>query len=172
MGRKILSMLAVITVVLGTRSDVIAAPSQSAMAVVRGEGGVNGTIRFQSKGNQLEVTAEVSGLTAKEHAIHIHEFGDCSAADFSSAGPHYNPLGHKHGAPTSTDRHVGDLGNLQADQNGQVRRVTLDPLLSLDGAHSIVGRAVIVHERADDLKTDPTGDAGGRIACGVIGLTK
>jgi Cu-Zn family superoxide dismutase len=102
------------------------------------------------------------------HGFHIHEKGDCSAADASSAGGHFNPTGKPHGGPDSDARHAGDFGNIEADATGNARYSRTFSDLTLDGESSIIGKAIIVHQKADDLKTQPSGDAGGRIGCGVI----
>jgi superoxide dismutase, Cu-Zn family len=131
---------------------------------------VKATVTFTQQDGYVLVVAEASGLTpGGEHGFHIHEFGDCGKADGTSAGGHFNPLGHAHGAPDAAVRHVGDLGNLKADANGRARLEWKDTLIRLNGPTSIMGRSMIIHAKADDLKTQPTGDAGGRWACGVIG---
>jgi Cu-Zn family superoxide dismutase len=132
---------------------------------------VTGTITFTKTGNDVQVTGEITGLTPGKHGFHLHEKGDCSAPDAASAGAHFNPGQHKHGGPTATERHEGDLGNVEADASGKAR-VDWKGKMSFTGAESIIGKAVIVHEKEDDLKTDPTGNAGGRLACGVIEAAK
>jgi superoxide dismutase, Cu-Zn family len=132
---------------------------------------VTGTITFTKMGNDVQVTGEITGLTPGKHGFHLHEKGDCSAPDAASAGAHFNPGQHKHGGPTSTERHEGDLGNIDADASGKAR-IDWKGKMSLSGAESIIGKSVIVHEKEDDLKTDPTGNAGGRLACGVIEAAK
>jgi superoxide dismutase, Cu-Zn family len=129
---------------------------------------VRGTVDFIQEGDQVRVEASFSGLTPGEHGFHIHEKGDCSAPDASSAGGHFNPTGMPHAGPGETHRHVGDFGNLEADASGNARYSKSFSSLPINGEHSIIGKAVIVHAKADDLKTQPTGDAGGRVACGVI----
>ena len=127
-----------------------------------------GTVVFIREPEGVRVVAEVTGLTPGKHGFHIHEKGDCSAPDATSAGGHFNPTGAPHGAPTETRRHAGDFGNITANAQGVARFERVDNMIKLDGPHSILGKAVIVHAKADDLKTQPTGDAGGRVACGVI----
>jgi Cu-Zn family superoxide dismutase len=100
----------------------------------------------------------------------VHQFGDCSAPDATSAGGHFNPSDHPHGAPDADERHAGDMGNIEANDQGVATLDYVDKVMKLDGPGSIIGHAVIVHEKADDLKSQPTGDAGGRIACGVVGV--
>lgn len=130
-----------------------------------------GVIRFVQTGHSIKVTATVEGLTPNQkHAIHIHEFGDCSAPDATSAGSHYNPEGHTHGLVHATTRHAGDLGNLQADANGKAQyEITVDNVTIAGLKNPIIGRAVIVHAKEDD-GSQPVGNAGGRIGCGVIGI--
>src|SRR5437762_2838315 len=133
---------------------------------------VTGSVTFTKSGDQVKVVADITGLTPGKHGFHIHEFGDCSDPKAASAGGHFNPGNHKHGAPDAAERHAGDLGNVEADSSGKAHLELTDRVMKLTGSDSIVGHAVIVHEKADDLKTQPTGDAGGRLACGVIGVAK
>jgi len=132
----------------------------------------HGTIWFTQQGNEIEVSGEIMGLTPGMHAFHVHEFGDCSAPDAMSAGGHFNPDKQPHGSPHSKERHVGDLGNIKADDSGKAVVEIRDTDIKLTGAHSIIGRGLIVHTATDDFKTQPTGNAGGRVACGVIGIAK
>lgn len=132
---------------------------------------VKGTITFKEVEGGVEVTANVEGLKPnKEHAWHIHEKGDCSAPDATSAGEHWNPSGAKHGAPDGTDRHAGDFGNLKADKQGKATTTFTMKGITVggDAATSVIGKGFIVHEKKDDLKTQPSGNAGNRLACGVI----
>jgi len=130
---------------------------------------VNGTVTFTTvAAGGVEITANIAGLSPGDHAFHIHEKGDCSAPDATSAGDHFNPNSHPHGAPESKERHAGDLGNLSAGPDGKATMKFVMKDIALDGgALSIVGKAFIVHEKHDDF-TQPAGNAGGRIACGVI----
>jgi Cu-Zn family superoxide dismutase len=143
----------------------------SAIALVRPASGsqVHGEAKFTQVGNRVRVTAEIAGLSPGAHGFHIHEKGDCSAADGMSTGGHFNPQAKKHGAPNAPARHAGDLGNLNADEYGKATLALMVDGISVGkGADGIVGRGLIVHANADDLKTDPTGNAGGRLGCGVI----
>ncbi|MBP7146733.1 MAG: superoxide dismutase family protein [Acidobacteria bacterium] len=148
------------------------AGSRSASAELQplGASGVGGRVTFEpaAGGDGVTMRAEVTGLTPGKHGIHVHEWGDCSAPDGTSAGSHFNPTNAPHGAP-GPSAHVGDFGNLEAGQDG---RATIELMLhgaTLDqGDTGILGRAVIVHEKEDDLVTQPTGNSGARIACGVI----
>jgi Cu-Zn family superoxide dismutase len=130
----------------------------------------SGTVRFEELKDGIEVRVNLKGLEPGPHGFHIHEKGDCSTPDFTSAGDHFNPEFAAHGDRTDSARHVGDLGNLIADSQGNVELSFIDDRLALRGEHSIVGRAVIVHFQADDLLSQPSGNAGARVACGVIEL--
>ncbi len=134
---------------------------------------VSGKVTFTPEPSGVQVVADITGLSPGKHGFHIHEKGDCSAPDATSAGGHYAPNGSPHGAPDAAadKRHVGDLGNITADASGNAKYNQVDKLLSLDGANSIVGKAVIVHSGEDDLKSQPSGDAGNRVACGVIQMS-
>ena len=130
---------------------------------------VKGTVRFTEKDGKTRVVANLTGLKPGKHGFHIHEKGDCSAPDAASAGGHHNPESKKHGSPDDAEHHVGDLGNIEADAKGKARLERTVSFLTLaDGPKSINGKGVIVHQAEDDLKTQPTGNAGARVACGVI----
>jgi superoxide dismutase, Cu-Zn family len=133
---------------------------------------VKGVVTFTQTDKGVKVYAHLEGLTPGKHGFHIHEFGDCTAADLTSAGGHFNPTQMSHGAPGDEMRHSGDLGNIVADDKGMAVLEWVDPMMQLSGPNSIIGHAVIVHAKEDDLKTQPTGNAGGREACGVIGIAK
>lgn len=134
-----------------------------------GDSGVSGTVTFTSTPMGIEVAAEVTGLTPGKHGFHIHEYGDCSAPDGTSAGGHFNPAGVPHAGPDEMRAHAGDLGNLVADASGRAVLTMRSGRITIGhGRHDILGRGVIVHAGEDDLATQPTGGAGGRVACGVI----
>jgi len=131
------------------------------------DGQVAGTIVFKAEKGYVHVTGEVTGLSLGDHGFHIHMFGDLRADDGTSAGGHYNPEGHDHGGLDSHDRHAGDLGNIEASKAG-VAKVNIKVMgLNLQ---NVLGRSVVVHADADDLTSQPAGNAGPRIAVGVIGL--
>ncbi|MEY2633757.1 MAG: hypothetical protein RIR00_2411, partial [Pseudomonadota bacterium] len=109
-----------------------------------------------------------TGLTPGEHGFHIHDSGDCSAADASSAKGHFNPTGKQHGHASGQDHHGGDMPNLVANAKGEARASFTLPGLSLTGANGIVGRSVVIHADPDDYKSQPAGNSGKRIACGTI----
>ena len=147
---------------------------RAAVAVLHGLGknhDIRGVIHFQVIEDGIEITGQINGLPPGEHAFHVHEFGDCSSEDGMSAGAHFNPEHKHHGSPEAEQRHVGDLGNIKADDNGRVNLNLKDRVIQLHGPHSIIGRSLIVHAQRDDF-TDPAGNAGARIACGVIGIAK
>jgi Cu-Zn family superoxide dismutase len=128
-----------------------------------------GTVTFMQKGDKVTVNAKVSGLAPGGHGFHVHEKGDCSAPDGMSAGGHFNPTGKPHGDPHTPDHHAGDMPMLQADASGNATlSADLDVITIGSGATDIVGKSVIVHKDADDFKTQPTGNSGARVACGVI----
>ena len=168
---RLVHFAAAILVTAGVASA--AAPSK-AVAILRPTQGnaVEGKVTFTRTPNGTNVSVHLAGLTPGKHAFHIHEFGDCSASDGASAGSHFNPGAEPHAGPTDAHRHTGDLGNLEANKDGVADLDYVDAQASLEGASSILGRGVIVHSAADDFKTQPTGNAGGRVACGVVGITK
>lgn len=134
---------------------------------------VNGVVRFFETDEGVRVVAEINNLAPNStHGFHIHQYGDCSALDGTSAGGHFNPFDTQHGGPDSDERHVGDLGNISVDENGFAELDEVDPMLSLNGPDSIIGRGIIVHAGEDDLESQPTGAAGARLSCGVIGIAQ
>ena len=145
-------------------------PSASATLQPASGSQVRGKVTFtQIAENRVRVTGEISGHTPGPKGFHLHEKGDCSAPDAMSAGPHFNPLKKTHGATTTTG-HAGDMGNLTFNASGGV---TIDMVIdgvsvSRDAPNGIIGRGVVVHAQPDDLKSDPAGNAGARVACGVI----
>lgn len=132
---------------------------------------VEGRVTFTERDGKIHVHAEITGLKPGKHGFHIHEFGVWSE-DGMAAGGHFNPTHEKHGEPSATERHVGDLGNIEANENG---KATIDDVafdsLKFHGGTSILGRGLVVHEKADDFG-QPVGNAGGRVAVGVIGVAK
>ncbi len=169
---RLTASIAVLTA--ASAAVVFAAAPTKAVAVLHATQGnsVEGKATFSKAEGGVKVNVHVTGLTPGKHGFHIHEFGDCSAADGASAGGHFNPSSESHGAPGDRQRHTGDLGNIEANAEGVADLEYIDSRAAFDGANSILGRGVIVHAGADDLKTQPTGNAGGRLACGVIGAAK
>jgi len=155
-------------------------PTVRAVCVLRGDAGVGGVIRLEqsSTGGNTSIKGKVTGLKAGLHGFHIHTYGDLSDG-CKTAGAHYNPFQKTHGAPKEDNRHVGDLGNVESKRDGDEVTVDVsDHLISLIGQHSVIGRAFVVHEKEDDLgkggdeESKKTGNAGGRLACGVIGISE
>lgn len=150
-----------------------------ASCVLAGTAGVSGVVSFEqaAEGGLTRIAGTIKGLKPGKHGFHIHQFGDLSDGCVT-AGPHFNPFNKTHGAFEDEDRHLGDLGNIMADKNG-VAQIKLEcNLVSLVGEHSVLGRSVIVHADEDDLGKGghelslTTGNAGARLACGVIGLAE
>lgn len=155
-----------------TTSAVTKAGSKGATAKLESRSGSNakGTAFFTEKDGGVTLVLEVTGLTPGEHAFHLHEKGDCSAPDGTSAGGHWNPTQENHGKWGTHPFHRGDVANLVADATGKATLTFSTPLWSIGGdpSRDVVGKSLIVHAKADDFKTQPTGDAGGRVACGVV----
>jgi superoxide dismutase, Cu-Zn family len=128
-----------------------------------------GVIEFTQTRRGVRITGTVGGLEPGLHGFHIHEFGDLRSPDGKSAGDHFNPTGEKHGAPGHEQHHYGDLGNIEANQEGVA---TVNILADWMKLHFIVGRGLVVHAGADDLESQPSGDAGDRAAVGVIGIAQ
>lgn len=131
-----------------------------------------GKVTFTKVSSGVQVVAELDGLAPGDHGFHIHEYGDCSAADGTSAGGHFNPEAMPHAGPMDMQRHEGDMGNIVADSLGHAHLEFTDSKMSMAGSNSILGRALVLHKDMDDLKSQPSGNAGPRIACGVIGVGK
>ena len=145
-------------------------PQAKAMIEARSDSTVTGTATFtELSTGGVRVHVHIEKAPPGTHGLHIHEKGDCSDPKAASAGGHFNPGGMPHSGPMDSKRHAGDLGNIEikADGTGDLD-LTSDMLTVKPGPNSVVGRAVVFHEKADDLKTQPTGNAGGRFGCGVI----
>jgi Cu-Zn family superoxide dismutase len=128
-----------------------------------------GEVTFEQAGDKVKVVVFVQGLQPdREHAIHIHEGADCSG-DAMGAGAHFNPHGKPHGRPGTPERHAGDLPSLKANKQGRANiSVEVDAITLTGGPGNIIGRSVVVHADPDDYRTQPTGNSGARLACGVI----
>jgi len=166
-------MKRLILVSVGAFAVCSALPAYAQSAVARLEptkgNATAGTVTFTQKGDKVAVDAKVSGLTPGGHGFHIHEKGDCSSGDGMSAGGHFNPTGKPHGNPGSPDHHAGDVPMLVADASGNASlSMEVGPMSIGGGATDIVGKAVIVHKDPDDYTTQPAGNSGARMACGVI----
>ena len=131
-----------------------------------------GTLQLVAMSDAVRVQGSVQGLQPdSEFGFHVHEKGDCSAPDASSAGDHFNPAGAQHGRPDADARHAGDMWNLKSDASGEARLdVTLQGMSLEDGSNAVLGKAIVVHAQPDDYTSQPAGNSGDRIACGVIEL--
>lgn len=168
--QKLLSAATCVLMVSACATPDRGTPSAAAALRPASSTQVAGTVRFFQLGdNRVRIVGEVAGHTPGRRGFHIHEMGDCSAHDAMSAGGHFNPAKSKHGA-SPANGHTGDLGNLTFDQSGRATiDIVVEGLSTRAGTpNNIVGRALMVHMQEDDLKTDPTGNAGARAACGVI----
>lgn len=127
-----------------------------------------GTVKFTQEGDKVVMDMNIYKLTPGTHAVHIHEFGDCSAVDAKSAGGHWNPAKDDHGKWDTAHFHMGDIGNLNADMKGTARLVFKTDKWCLDcsdTSKNIIGKSIVIHDDKDDFKTQPTGNAGGRVGC-------
>jgi len=167
---KKLALLAITTLVL-----VSCRSGRGAMAMASinpSEGNTaKGSVHLQDQGDgSAEVVIDLTGVPPGVHGFHVHEKGDCGN-NGQNAGGHFNPNSMVHGAPDAQSHHAGDFGNVTADANGEVHtRFMTHSVTVKEGATSAVGHAIVLHANPDDLVTQPTGNAGGRIACGVVTL--
>lgn len=163
---------AVVDAVTATSFESDARPAMAKAGMHGAEGHeVQGVLRLSSTVEGVHIEGRLTGLApGGTHGFHVHENGDCSAADFSSAGPHFNPDDHAHGHPGADGSHAGDMPNVVADADGAIAVDLVAPGLTLrdGGSHDIAGRALVLHAQADDYASQPAGDSGARIACGVI----
>jgi Cu-Zn family superoxide dismutase len=130
---------------------------------------VTGQATFTEKNGGVEISIEIKGAKPGMHGVHLHDKGDCSAPDASSAGGHFNPDNKAHGSPSVNPHHAGDFGNFNvgADGTGKLK-LTAKGLTVAPGPNSVVGHALVIHADADDMKTQPSGNSGARVACGVV----
>ena len=148
-------------------------PEATATATLEPRSGsqVRGTVTFTQVGPDIvRVSGEITGHTQGPKGFHVHDKGDCSDAQAMSAGGHFNPGKHQHGGPYEPQRHAGDLGNITFNDKGVAKFSFVVGGISVSSskADGVIGRGLVVHAAADDMKTDPTGNSGGRVACGVI----
>jgi Cu-Zn family superoxide dismutase len=145
--------------------------SAKAVLYSTADGSNLGEVRVTGKGSgSVSISGEISNLTPGLHGFHVHETGDCSDSG-KAAGGHFDPFKSQHGAPKAESYHAGDLGNIEANEAGVARVQKESQKLALGyGSASVFGRAFIVHENADDLNSQPSGNAGSRVACGIIGV--
>lgn len=144
-------------------------PMASTILAPLGTSTAHGTVHFQQqKDGRVEVTADLTGLPpSSTHGFHVHDKGACTNYG-NDAGGHYNPTNAPHAAPDAASHHAGDFGNVTADEKGEVHTTFTTRSISVGGANDVSGHAVILHANADDLTTQPSGNAGARIACGVV----
>lgn len=136
-------------------------------SLIGSDGGPRGTASLMSRGTERVMQVELSGLTPGQHGLHIHGVGRCDLPDFKSAGPHWNPTDAQHGSLNPRGPHAGDLGNISVGADGRARTTVPLPL-GADDLFDADGAAVMIHSGRDDLRTDPGGDSGDRVACGVL----
>ena len=167
--RETLGFLTIAALVTGCMTMEPSGPAAVAVLEATKGNTAGGTVNFLQKGGKVVVIARVAGLSPGNHGFHIHEKGDCSSGDGMSAGGHFNPHGKPHAATSTPDRHAGDMPMLIADGYGDANlTVELDVVTVGSGTADVIGKSVIVHKDPDDFKTQPTGNAGARVACGVI----
>ena len=162
------ALSALSAVLLSACATPVTGPVAGADLQARSGSMVSGKVSFSEANGRLRVEATVSGLTPGEHGFHVHEAGDCSAADASSAKGHFNPMGKAHGHHASEEHHGGDMPNLIANAQGEAKYSAELKGLSLNGPTGVVGRSIVIHADPDDYKSQPAGNSGKRIACGVI----
>ncbi len=168
---KLSTIAAMVAVVVGCSTATPRFSGDSATAELKPTKGntAKGTVTFVSLGDRVAVTANVSGLTPGNHGFHLHEKGDCNSDDGMSAGGHFNPLMKSHASPSTRERHAGDMPMLEADANGNANLIAeLDVIAVGYGLTDVIGKSVIVHKDADDFQTQPTGNSGARVACGIV----
>jgi superoxide dismutase, Cu-Zn family len=150
-------------------ASMLPGPTATATLAPTAGNTTSGTVQFVQRGDRVHVSGEVRGLRPNAgHGFHVHEKGDCSSPDATSAGGHYNPRGQRHGRHGTGMHHVGDLPSLRADANGVARFDFESTSIGVGSGADIVGRGLIVHRDPDDYTTQPTGNAGARLACAVI----
>jgi len=151
-------------------AHMMKAPTATATLEAKSGSNAIGTVSFWDLGNgNVKVKVDMTGVPAGTHGFHVHEKGDCSAADGSSAGGHFNPTSMAHGSPSAMPHHAGDFGNVTADDKGEIHTTMTTKSISLGtGPDSVIGKSLVLHADRDDLTTQPSGNAGKRIACGVV----
>ena len=166
-------VLVVLPVLTACTAGVRSAETASASALIRSSTGADlGTLRLESGPAGVRITGQLTGLTAGAHGIHLHQVGRCDAPEFTTAGAHFNPAMMKHGLLNAEGPHAGDLPAIGADASGRATVDVTTPRATLNGgAHGVFdadGTSIVVHSANDDQRTDPSGNSGGRVACGVI----
>jgi superoxide dismutase, Cu-Zn family len=166
--KRCFTAIAITGLLAACASNTVKAPDATAEIGPASGSQVSGTASFTRTADGVHLALKASGLTPGEHGIHVHEVGDCSAADATSAKGHFNPTNKAHGGHDG-EHHAGDIPNLTADSNGNADYAVDLPGLEIgSGDSNIIGRALIIHAAPDDYKTQPAGNSGKRVACGVI----
>jgi Cu-Zn family superoxide dismutase len=145
-----------------------AAPATASASLKDGKGKAVGTAQLTQTAHGVLIAVDLHGLKAGVHAIHLHEVGKCDGPDFKSAGGHFNPAKKQHGFMSAEGPHAGDMPNIDVPANGKLKAELLAPDATIDTLMDADGSALVVHAKADDYKSQPAGDAGDRVACGVI----
>ncbi|HKF58623.1 MAG TPA: superoxide dismutase family protein [Blastocatellia bacterium] len=154
---------------VGNRGSAAKALQATAKLESKSGSSVTGEAEFTEKNGGVEISIQIKGAKPGTHGVHLHDKGDCSAPDAASAGGHFNPDSKSHGAPNVDPHHAGDFGNLTVGANGTGKlKITVKGLTVAPGPHSVVGHAVVIHADTDDMKSQPAGNAGARVACGVV----
>jgi Cu-Zn family superoxide dismutase len=170
MRRKLVPAAIVLGAALALGSPALAAGSATA-SLKDASGNEVGRATLTETSSGLLIRLDLTAVPSGEHAFHIHAVGKCEAPDFKSAGPHFNPAEAKHGFENAEGSHAGDMPNLHVPSDGRLSIEVLNPAVTLSGKSALLdddGAALVIHEAADDYRTDPAGNAGDRIACGII----
>lgn len=169
LGLTLVAAAGIALVAYGASAQKAAPATAKATLEAKSGSAVSGWATFTEQDGGVKVVVHVEKASPGTHGLHIHEKGDCSDPEGKSAGGHFNPGAMDHAGPMDEKHHAGDLGNIEVKADGTGDLTIASKMLTVkEGPNSVVGRAVIFHEKADDMKTQPTGNAGGRQACGVI----